>query len=157
MNQLSTAGTLRADATSTEENKAVIQRWVEMWNTGNVVTIDQLVTADFVRHDPTRPEVHGPEAERQFVTGTRAAFPDLHFTIEDLIAEGDEVVARLTAQGTQQGELSGIAPTGQHVTYTVMEIYRLANGKIAEQWVIADALGLRQQLGVIPAPRHTPS
>jgi steroid delta-isomerase-like uncharacterized protein len=157
MNGLSTAGTPRADATSPEENKAVIRRWVETWTTGNVAAIDQLVTADFVRHDPNRPEIHGPEAEKQLVTMGHAAFPDLHFTVEDLIAEGDKVVARVTAQSTQQGELSGIAPTGKHVTYPVMEIYRLANGKIAEQWVIADALGLRQQLGVIPAPGQTPS
>ena len=80
------------------------------------------------------------------------AFPDLHFTVEDLIAEGDKVVARLTVRGTQQGAFMGIPPTGKHVTVTGIDINRLAGGKSVEHWLNMDTLGLLQQLGVIPAP-----
>jgi steroid delta-isomerase-like uncharacterized protein len=137
---------------SAEENKAIIQQWVQTWNTANVAGIGQLVTSDYVRHDPNTPEVRGPEAETQLVSMYLRAFPDLHFTVEDLIAAGDKVVARLTARGTQQGELFGVPPTGTQVALSVIEIYRLVGGRIAEQWVTMDALGLMQQLGVVPAP-----
>ena len=80
------------------------------------------------------------------------AFPDLHFTIEELIAEGDKVAGRYTARGTHKGELMGIPPTNNAISLTVSEIYRIADGKITEHWVILDALGMMQQLGVIPAP-----
>ena len=80
----------------------------------------------------------------------RAAFPDMHLTAEDMIAEADKVVQRLTARGTHQGELMDIPPTGRQITVTAIEIFRLAEGKIAEQWVALDNLGLLQQLGVIP-------
>ena len=77
------------------------------------------------------------------------AFPDLHYTVEDLVAEGDKVVVRYTGRGTQQGELWGIPPTGKQMTYTGILIWRFAEGKIAEHWAEPDRLGLMQQLGVI--------
>jgi len=80
------------------------------------------------------------------------AFPDLHFTVEDFIAEGDKVVARLTVRGTQQGIFMGIPPTGKHATVTAIDINRMAGGKSVEHWLNMDTLGLLQQLGVIPAP-----
>ena len=80
------------------------------------------------------------------------AFPDLYFTVEDLIAEGDKAVARLTVRGTQQGVFMGIPPTGKHVTVTAIDINRFAGGKSVEHWLNMDTLGLLQQLGVIPAP-----
>lgn len=82
----------------------------------------------------------------------RTAFPDLYGTIEDLIAEGDKVVTRITYRGTHQGEFMGIPPTGRPVTMTFTGINRIAGGKIAEGWVNFDALGMMQQLGVIPTP-----
>jgi steroid delta-isomerase-like uncharacterized protein len=135
-----------------EDNKAVVRRWVELWNTQNVSAVNEMVTSDYVRHDPNAPEVRGPEAEKQLVTMYLTAFPDLHLTIEDLIAEGDRVVGRYTVRGTHQGELLGIPPSNTRVTIMAVEIYRLAEGKIAEQWVIIDALGMMQQLGAIPTP-----
>ena len=137
---------------ATEEPKALIRRWVELWNAGDAAAIAAFVAPDYVRHDPNAPEVRGPEAERQLVAMYRAAFPDLHFTVEHLVAEGDLVVARYTVRGTHRGELLGIPPTGAQVTLAAMELYRLADGKIAEQWVAMDALGLLQQLGALPAP-----
>ena len=82
----------------------------------------------------------------------RMAFPDVHFTIDDLIAEGETVVIRWTVTGTHKGELQGIAPTGKHVTVTGMVMSRFAKGKVEEDWINFDALGLMQQLGVVPAP-----
>jgi steroid delta-isomerase-like uncharacterized protein len=135
---------------SLEENKALVRRWVALWNTGNSGAVDELVTPDYVRHDPNGPEIRGPEAERRLVEMYLAAFPDLTFTIEHLIAEGDTVAARLTARGTHRGELLGIPATGRAITVAVFELYRLSDGKIAEQWVTMDALGLMQQLGALP-------
>jgi len=80
----------------------------------------------------------------------RTAFPDVHFTIEDQIAEGDRVVTRWTARGTHQGPLVGIPPTSKQVTMSGIAIYRLVDGKIVEQWGVNDMLGLLQQLGVVP-------
>ena len=142
---------------SVEENKAIIRRWTEVWHTGNVAAVDEFVTPDYVRHDPNVPEVRGPEAEKQLIMMYLTAFPDLRFSIEDILAEGDMVVTRLTAHGTHQGELLGIPATGKQVAVPAMEIYRITGGKIAEQWVIADVLRMMQQLGVIPAPGQTPT
>jgi steroid delta-isomerase-like uncharacterized protein len=81
-----------------------------------------------------------------------AAFPDLNITVEDLIAEGDRVVARWTLRGTHQGASLGMPPTGKQVTMPGISVVRLAGGKSAEQWVIHDQLGMLQQLGLVPAP-----
>ena len=91
-----------------EENKAIVRRWVEAFNEGNVDAMDELVTDSYVRHDPNSPEVRGPEEEKQLIAMYRSAFPDLHFTIEDMIAEGDRVVVRYTIHGTHKGELLSI-------------------------------------------------
>ncbi|MDQ4078079.1 MAG: ester cyclase [Chloroflexota bacterium] len=139
---------------STEDNKAIIRRWVDAWNTQNVAAVDDFVTPDYVRHDPNVPEVRGPAAEKQLMTMFLSAFPDLHLTIEDLVAEGDRVVMRLMARGTHQGQLLGIPPTNRHIAISSLEIFRLAGGKITEQWVTMDALGMLQQLGAIPMPRQ---
>lgn len=91
----------------------------------------------------------GREGFKQFVLMYRSAFPDMHITIEDQIAEGDKVVSRWTARGTHQGELMGIPPTGKQATVTGINIERFANGKFVEEWSNFDALGLLQQLGVV--------
>ncbi len=140
-----------------EEHKAVVRRWTDLWNAGDAAAIAALVTPDYVRHDPNGPEVRGPEAEHQLVAMYRAAFPDLHFTIEHLVAEGDLVVARLIARGTHRGELLGIPPTGKQITMTGIAIHRIAGGKIVEHWHEIDMLGGLQQLGVIPAPGQAPA
>lgn len=80
----------------------------------------------------------------------RAGFPDLRFSAEDMIAEGDEVIQRLVFTGTHRGEFMNMPPTGRQITVTVVEVFRLADGQIVEQWVEADNLGALQQLGVIP-------
>ena len=133
----------------TEENKELVRRWVEeVWNGRDIDAVDRFVTVDYTRYDPSGPAIHGPEGERQLVEMYISAFPDLHFTIEDMVAEGDKIATRKTATGTHQGELLGMPPTGSSIRVTTMEIYRMEAGKIAEQWVLVDNLGMLQQLGV---------
>jgi steroid delta-isomerase-like uncharacterized protein len=135
-----------------EENKAVVHRWVEAFNEGNLDAVDELVTDSYIRHDPNAPEVRGPEEEKRLIVMYRSDFPDLHFTVEDMVAEGDKVATRIGISATHRGELLGIPPTEKQLAFTAMELYRIANGKIDEQWVNVDTLGMMQQIGAIPAP-----
>lgn len=135
-----------------EQNKDLVRRGIEnVWNGTNVDVIDEIVASDFVAHaaSPDK-EIHGREGIRQQFAGLRAAFPDLHFTIEDLIAEGDRVVTRWAAHGTHEGEFQGFPPTGKRVKLTGIDIDRVAGGKVVECWMAMDELGLLLQLGVIP-------
>lgn len=134
----------------TEDNKLLADRvWEEVWHQGDLRLLDDLFTPDFVRHDPGR-ELRGINQNRQFISGLRAAFPDLHFTVEDQIAEGDKVVVRYRFQGTHLGDFQGMPPTSKQANYTGILIYRMSGGKIAEQWTEFDLLGFLRQLGVIP-------
>jgi steroid delta-isomerase-like uncharacterized protein len=138
---------------SVEENKSVIQRsYDEFFNTGNLALVDQFHANDFVGHVLGLPPIQGLEALKHLASGYLSAFPDLHITLEDMIAEGDKVMTRVSWRGTHKGEFIGIPPTGKQVTVTGMYEYRIAGGKIAEWWDYSDNLGLMQQLGVIPAP-----
>jgi len=136
---------------STETNKQLASRvWEDIWHRGDLSRIDDLFTADFVRHDPGGRELHGTEQNRQFIRGLRAAFPDLRFTTDDQIAAGDKVVVRYHVQGTHLGDFQGMPPTHKQITYTGILIYRMADGKIAEQWTEFDLMGLLRQLGAVP-------
>jgi steroid delta-isomerase-like uncharacterized protein len=140
-----------------EENKAVVRRFLEeIFTGGNLELVEELFAPHYVLHDPSVPgEVRGPEGIKQYVGMYRGAYPDTRFTVEDQIAEGDEVVTRWTGRGTHQGELMGIPPTGQEVTVTGIEFDRVSGGKLEETWVNYDAMGMMQQLGVIPQPEQT--
>jgi steroid delta-isomerase-like uncharacterized protein len=137
---------------STEENKTIVRRSIEEFNQGNLAVIDELFAPDFVYHDPANPQVRSREDYKQWITGFFAAFPDVHASVEDMLAEEDRVAYRYTLRATQSGSWRGAAPTGKAITVTSITIARLADGKIAEGWQNADALGLVQQLGVIPTP-----
>ena len=137
---------------STEDNKAHVRRGFEEVNQKNLAVFDELLTPDVVFHNASA-TMQGLEAYKQFLSMYMTAFPDLHFTIEDTIAEGDTVVARFTTRGTHLGNLMGIPPTGKQVSGTGMFIDRIVNGKAVEQWFNTDDLGLLQQLGVIPPMR----
>ena len=138
--------------TSTDQNKAVLSKWIEEgWNKGNLGVVDELYTPSFVQYDPASPvSVSSAEDLKRYVAGFRMAMPDMHFATHDLVAEGDRVLWRFTARGTQTGVLMGIPPTGKTANVEGMALFRLANGKIAECWVNFDALGMLQALGVIP-------
>jgi steroid delta-isomerase-like uncharacterized protein len=136
---------------SVEENIALVRRHTEeFWNKGNLDISAQVHASDMVFHDALSPELCGAEAYKQFVAAYRTAFPDLHFTIEDVIAAGDKVASRWTCVGTHQGELMGIPPTGKQTTTTGIDIFRIVDGKIVEEWVNWSTMALMQQLGVIP-------
>ncbi len=106
---------------SSENNKLLADRvWEEVWHQGLLNRIDDLFTPDFVRHDPGGREMYGTEQDRQFISSFRAAFPDVHFTVEDQIAEGDKVVVRYRFQGTHLGAFQGMPPTGKQVAYTAI-------------------------------------
>lgn len=135
---------------STEENKALVRRWVaEAWNNGNFTEADAMYSANYVLHDPAGP-VHGSEGLKQFIAMYRSSFPDLHFTLEDVVAEGNMVAWRYTASGTHKGDLMGIPPTGKQIRVTGIVVSRFVNSKWEEDWVNNDTLGLLQQLGAIP-------
>lgn len=136
----------------TEQNKELLRRAVEeIWNKGNFEKLNELVSEDFVIHFP-RPgeEIRGPENVKEFYTELRDAFPDLTFTIIDLLAEEEKVVTHWSATGTHKGEFRGIPATGKKVTFTAMDIDKISNGKFVECWTNVDELGLMQQLGVVP-------
>jgi steroid delta-isomerase-like uncharacterized protein len=141
---------------STEENKATVRRSIEEgWNQGHVAVFDVLNAPNFIYHDPGAPDVLTTEDYKRWVTETRNAFPDLHFTMEDLIAEGDQVAVRWTFRGTHTGELVTPMPlpaTGKQVTGSGIAIGRFAGGKALEVWNQGDTMGFMQQLGVIPTP-----
>ena len=143
---------------STEENKAIARRWFEeSGNRHNVAIVDELFTPDYVNHALGAAPGGGREAEKHLIEGMLTAFPDMRFTIEDMVAEGDKVVVRYTIQGTHQGAFMGLPATGKAFTTTAIVILRFENGKIAEEWFQGDDLGMMQQLGVIPAAGQTPS
>ncbi len=136
-----------------EKNKAIVRRWYEeMWNKGNLELIDELIASDVTGHSPIQ-NVDGVEASKRYVTMSRAAFPDLHFTIEEMIAEGDKVVAVRTLAGTHRGEYLGVAPTGNHVNITGINVFHIADGRIAETSTFVDTLDLMEQLGATPVQR----
>lgn len=142
---------------STEQNKSIVRRWIEEgWNKHNPAAVDQFYAPNYVQHDAGRPPLQGREGLKQYVGMFLTAFPDLHFTIDDLIADGDKVVWRFSSTGTNEGSFMGISATGKRGGGTGIVIFRLADSQIAEGWVNYDALGLLQQLGVIPTPERPP-
>jgi steroid delta-isomerase-like uncharacterized protein len=135
-----------------DANKNAVRRLIEeVWNKGNLQVTEELFAPNYIHHDPSTPEVgQGPEGERKRATLYRTAFQDFRLTIEDTIAEGETVVARWTCRGNHKGELNGIAPTGKQFAITGVSVVRFASGKMVEGYVNWDALGLMQQLGVVP-------
>jgi steroid delta-isomerase-like uncharacterized protein len=140
-----------------EENKVLTRRSWLIVAEGNLDTLEdalaEVYAEDIVVHEPDE-DVRGVEGLKQFVSMIRSAIPDLRITLEEDIAEGDKVVSRWRAQGTHQGELMGIAPTGNQVMITGITIHRIEEGKIVEEWENWDALGLMQQIGAIPSPEE---
>jgi len=133
----------------------VVRRFTEeVWNKGNLDKIGEFNATNHKTHlNASAPDFgQGPQAIRQLVSMYRTAFPDTKLTIEDQIAEGDQVVTRWTAAGTHQGELFGMPATRKQAKVTGIFIDRVIDGKIVESWGEFDALGMMQQLGAIPAP-----
>jgi steroid delta-isomerase-like uncharacterized protein len=142
---------LRGDVMGLDDAKAIVQSWVGAFNRQDLDAAYDLLAADYVRHDANLPDVVGPEAEIQFIRGALTGFPDLQFSVQQLVAENNVVVARLKGRGTHRGEFLGVPPTGRQVSLVSMESFRVADGMLVEQWVVMDVLGLLQQLGAVPA------
>jgi predicted ester cyclase len=130
-----------------EKNKTIVKRNVEeIWNKGNVSVAEEIVATDYVRHLPGGKEIRGRERYKEYVKGFYTTFPDARFTMKDLIAVGDYVVLRWSCVGTHTGKGIG-SPTGKEFEITGIVIYRLAGGKMVEDWSEFDRLVLMQQLG----------
>ncbi|MBX3085480.1 MAG: ester cyclase [Anaerolineae bacterium] len=134
---------------STEQNKALVRKFEELINSRDLDTALTLLSPDFADHTPAVGLPPGIEGVRAFFTMQFAAFPDSHSISLDIIAEGDKVVHRMSNEGTHQDEFLGIPATGKRVAMTHIDIWRIADGKLAEHWVEADMMGMMQQLGVV--------
>ena len=134
-------------------NKATVRRFCDAANTGDAQliskTIDELVEPDAVIRTPLPIEASGAEALKKVFERLHRVYADLHVTVEDVIAEGDKVVARNTVTGTHQGEYMGLQPTGNSVTYNEIFIFRFRGGRIAETWGVVDVLSQMRQLGAM--------
>ena len=143
-----------SDEATLAANRAIGRRvLLELWGEGKLAVADELYAPGYVDHVGRGPEparVSGPEGIKQAVTMFRTAFPDLTYTVEEEMAERDLVMTRFSARGTNRGPFLGAPPTGRVVTYTGFDLNRIESGKIVESWVNYDALGLLQQLGLIP-------
>ena len=139
---------------STETNKNIVRGWWDALNQGKALDlIEETYTADYVLHDPSVAEpVQGTQGVRDFIASVLSGFPDARYTIEHLVAEGDTVAQHVSVHGTHQGEFNGIPATGKPVAVELMVISRFADGRIAEEWQLFDALGMLTQMGLVPSP-----
>jgi predicted SnoaL-like aldol condensation-catalyzing enzyme len=139
-----------------EANKATVRRLVEEVQNGHdLARMDAFFTPNFINHleaPDLSSEHNAVERAKMVFREIFTAFPDLHVTIQDQVAEGDKVVTHKLFQGTHQGTFMGVAPTGRQIAFAVIDILRLEQGKVVEHWAIQDRLALMQQLGLLPVP-----
>lgn len=138
-------------------NQQLFQRYFdEVANAGNLELADEFFAPDYLHHDPANPDPRpmvGPQAVRDHLTSLKGAFPDLVFEIDDMASDGDQIIVRWTARGTNTGDYFGMPATGKPIEITGMNTWRTRDGKAIEGWVNRDDIGLLQQLGVIPTPQ----
>lgn len=139
---------------STEQNKAIVRQLIEeVINQNNLSLGEAIIAADMIEHEEHTPGVPaGIEGTKIMFTMVHSAFPDFKATINDLIAEDDKVVVFMTWTGTQHGEWMGLPPSGKPMSINVMDIFRVADGKLVEHWGMMDSMAMMQQLGAMPAP-----
>lgn len=138
-----------------EQNKAIFRAIPEkVVNTGNLDAADHYFAQDFVDHTTPAGLPNGLAGFKAYITRLRSAFPDVHFTVEDVVAEGETVVVRATARGTMTGDFLEMKATGKTATWTEIHIGRLADGKVVEHWATIDQLGMLQQLGLAATPEQ---
>lgn len=136
-----------------EENKALVRRaHEEVWSRGDLSVVDEIWAPDFIGHPPLGPDMVSPDALRERVRMHRSTFPDWREEVTEILAEGDRVAASWISTGTDEGGFRGNSATGRTVRIRETGFYRIVNGRIVEQWVLADILSLQQQLGLSPAP-----
>jgi steroid delta-isomerase-like uncharacterized protein len=133
-----------------DDNKAFVRRFIDFINKDLLAPIDEFFAIDYAYHNSSMPEVKDLAGVKEFNAMAYGAFPDIRFTLEDMVAERDKVVYRASARGTHKGEFMGIAATGKQITFTSIVISRIANGKFQEDWESLDGMYVLQQLGVMP-------
>lgn len=135
------------------DNKAIVRRFIDEYQSqGDESVADEILADDFVDHSPFGPLPPDREGVKQLFAVLRAAFPDLRAVVRDQAAEGDKVWTRKTFHGTNDGEFMGMPATGKRVSFDVIDVLRLRDGRFVEHWNVVDSLGLMQQLGAVPAP-----
>ena len=139
---------------SEADNKAIIRRFVqEVLNERNAALLNEIYSDDYIGHDPERPALRRMEDMKQIMDQMLGkVFPDAQYSIDGLFAEGDMVIWHWTFRATHQGEVMGIPPSGKSINISGVNIFRMANGKVVEDWVYRDTLGLMRQIGAMPAP-----
>jgi steroid delta-isomerase-like uncharacterized protein len=145
---------------SIEENKAIVLRWFGELDRGNLDVVDELIADEYVDHNPALPGLPpGREGVRQYVRILKTAFPDAAHTIDDIIAEGDKVMTRVTARGTFLGECIGYQPNGSVVEISGIAVHRVEGGRLVEHWAHADIAEFMRQIGAeaAPAAAHGPA
>src|SRR5436190_17888102 len=135
------------------DSKSVIRRFTsEFINTASPALATELIALDAVFHAPGMPPLRGPDGYLALLGMLRSGFPDVQWTLEDTVSEGDKVAARFTMRGTHTAAFMGIPPSGKRFSVTSMGIYRIANGQIVEEHGVPDMLGILQQIGAAPPP-----
>jgi steroid delta-isomerase-like uncharacterized protein len=129
-----------------QDNRAIVRQVLSVFNSGDFAILDELIAADYTNHNAPPGATQGVEGRKQAVAMFRRAFPDLLSTVEDLIAEGDRVVARVNMRGTNTGEFMGRPPTGRPVNATGIDIFRIVDGRVTERWGVLDMMAINQQL-----------
>ena len=138
---------------SLEENKAVVRRLIEeVYNEDNLEVVDELVAPDVFNHPAVPEHQHGIDSFKHVMNWVRTFSSDVHYEIDDIIAEGDKVAVRMTQSGTHTGSVRGIPPTSKRFSVDYVHWFRLADGKVAELWAVRDDLSRLQQLGLMPEP-----
>jgi predicted ester cyclase len=137
---------------SVEENVALVRRFMDVFGQSDMTLLDQIVADNWVNHDPSLPPLQGKAGARQLVALFQAGFPDVRVTVEDIFGAGDKVAFGFAIDGTNTGSLMDMAPTGKKVHVVGHGIIRVVDGKVTDNWVTADFMGLMQRLGVIPMP-----
>jgi steroid delta-isomerase-like uncharacterized protein len=139
---------------TSDDNRALVRRfWEEIWNQGNLSTVDAIVSPDFTLEGPSFPDpLRGPNGLKGWVTTVRTAFPDVRFTVDEEVAEGDKIVNRWSARGTHLGPLMDIPPSGKAILLRGMTLFTVVGNKVSVEYAVEDMLGMLQQIGAVGAP-----
>ena len=137
---------------STEQNKQLVERMLNLICSNDAAGLEHIVAPNWVNHDPSLPPMQGREGARQLVGLFGSAFTSMYFQIEDAVSEGDKVACRFRFGGVNTGSFMGAPATGKKVEVTATGMFRIANGQLTDNWVNLDALGMMQQLGMVPTP-----
>ena len=139
-----------------ENNKAVVRRLIgEVYNEDDLDAVDELVAPDVSNHPAVPEHQHGIDSFKHVMNWVRTFSSDVHYEIDDILAEGDKVAVRMTQSGTHTGSVRGISPTGKRFSVDYVHWFRLADGKVAELWAVRDDLSRLEQLGLFPGPAES--